>query len=1774
MVFRTRGGIVSAVTRVQNYINGLSDASDEEINFIGYKANLISQLNLVKAMKAKYIGIQDDIIKGLPDGATKEAEIISKEDFIERCDDLISQIDTLILEAPQSSSDDSKRDPLSTSDMAKFFTAFITQAEQRHQQQMELLLSTLTNTASTNDTNTYCKTTKLPQTKLPTFDGKHASWKSFKDRFTSSVINVPNITNVQELDYLMSAVSGNAEACIKKLSMTDENFAVAWKILEDKFDDKNEIVSEYIKTFFAMPRMSSSGAQAIQEITNVFTECTMALDAMDVSQKDPWLIQYTLDRLDSESRVLWGRQCGTEVPTVSAFIKFLDQRCKDVKNSSSSSNKPSSNTSQNSRPNKPQLPKRQATALTNSANASSCRCCSESSHPLYKCPKFLNQTPGERFETVKTLSLCRNCFATHLTHSCTYHKCRKCQGRHNILLHDKYASDSSNRTDPASSSANFASNSGSPSSNHTSDSSAVVAVCASSESDHSDLPPRVFLATALVNILTANGEMIPCRIILDGGAQVNIMTSDLAQRLNLPRFASRLSIAGVNSTRSRARFYVNATILSRTSDTQFTLKCFVLPSVAGNIPNWPVDTSMLHIPHEVALADPDWAVQRPVDLLICGNHYWASWLTDSISLGPGLPILKETVFGHVVVGEQEPIPPPETSAFTATALDQSIRRFWEIEDASEPTSGTDDQIAAENHFASTHQRNEDGRFIVQLPFREDPRVLGESRPLAIRQFLALERRFDKKPAMRTAYRDILHDQLRRGWIEPVPHDDSNVSPAYYMPHHGVYKESSTTTKLRIVYNASAKTSSGSSLNDLLRIGPVVQPDLATILLRFRKHPYAMTADISKMYLQVMLDPSHANFQRFVWRDEKLQRIQDFRITRVCFGVASSPFLATRALIQLAQESERTHPLASEALRNSFYVDDCIISVESLPKAHEIQNQLIEVLKGGGFLLTKWIGNHAELQPSPSTEDDTVHINDSSTSTLGISWDSKLDAFSFRSPISPDEVCDIKRKVLSAIARLFDPLGLIGPIVIVAKMILQDAHSLKIGWDDPIPDWLGLRWNAFVSDLQHLNQLSIPRWVSHIPAPVHTELHAFADASQRAYGVAIYLVNSDEEGAVSSRLLIAKSRVAPITRQTIPKLELCGAHLAAELATRVRKQFDPDDVFFWTDSTIVLYWLNGSSDHYNRFVSKRVKEILMMSTASQWRHVPTSCNPADIISRGATPIQLEECSLWWHGPEWVKQSKENWPPEFQQFGIPANSLPIVLTETGEDQSESLLSKLLLHHSSLSKLQRIIAYCRRFITPKERRQQGILSPEELNKALERLIFMDQSENFPGVAGNILSRGRITLSQFKSLSALTPFVDFGGLIRVGGRLENSDMPFQSKHPLLLPKSPLTKLIVRNEHLKQCHAGPSLLLATLRQRFWPLSGRNVVRKIVHDCIRCTRANPRPLQQLMGDLPQHRVTLDRPFQITGVDYAGPIMYRPSVPRGAIERKLGLQKGYIAVFICMATKAAHIEFVTSLSTESFLAAFRRFASRRNTPAQMYSDCGTNFEGASRELAKLFRQEQTQQEIVEGTRETGTTWHFIPGRAPHHGGLWEACVKSVKYHLTRVVQHTNFAYEELRTILCQIEAILNSRPISLISDNPNEKEFLTPGHFLTGVPGNFPPDPNVTQIPENRLNLWQICQQRAQHFGKKFRLLYLNTLQQRSKWRHNQQNVKVGEIILFLDETQSGSKWVLGQVSAVHPGRDGKVRVLTIRTPRGTYTRAITKTARLSVDGNILCSNQS
>ncbi|XP_055714396.1 uncharacterized protein LOC129808634 [Phlebotomus papatasi] len=1768
MVRHQRGGYMSAVSKVENDLNAAPPAS---LTTAENLENLQMQAGLVQSMKEKFITVQIQIISETTDPVQKALEQKSLPEFIQRCDILIKRIRDLIDKCPVEPQK-MGAEGSSNSEMSNFLKNFMAKSQSYYQQQLDLLISTLSKSASSsNSTNSNIK---LPQIDLPSFDGKFSDWVSFREEFQSSVINYPNLTEVQKLTYLRSALKGEAYSVIKRLQVTDTNFKVAWDLLLDKFERPSEIVADHIKSFYNMPHITPTNPQTIHKINSIFCESLMALDAMDVKGRDPWVIQFALDRLDSESKILWGRECKRELPTIEKFKAFLSQRCRDHLNSQSSSSKPS--TSTRSQPHKSPISKKNATALTISS-PSNCKCCDESPHPLYKCQRFHSMSVDERFETVKSLKLCRNCLASHQTSSCTFHKCNRCKGRHNILLHEKFVNSSNNGSPRDANDSSGSGNSKSPSdSNADSHPSPTTVAISSVPSDScATQPPKVFLATAMVDILNANQERIQCRMVLDSGAQICVMTTSLYQKLKLPRLPANISVVGVGAQSSTIRYRVQATIVTR-SDESFTFDCYVMPRITGNIPNWDVDDSFLELPHGKDLADPQWSVQRPVDLLLSGDPYWASWLNETVRFGPGLPQLKETVFGYVVVGEHRSIA-PQCDAFsnlTVVSLDESLRKFWEIEDLPDELPITDLQKAAESHFVTTHKRNSEGRFVVQLPFKDNAPSLGSSRPQAIRQFLALERQFDRKPTMKALYKDVMDDYLAKGWLEPAPERPSDVSSSYYMPHHGVLKDS-VSTKLRVVYNASAKTSSGVSLNDNLMIGPTVQPELASILLRFRLHPYALTADISKMYLQLVLDPTHTDFQRLVWRESKDQPIKDYRITRVCFGVASSPFLATRALIQLAQEHKDSHPLAALVLREAFYVDDCVVSTNSIETAKKIQIELVEVLKGAGFVLTKWMSNNQLLTPLHTSDSarDSVILQDTTTSVLGLTWDSKLDSFHFSAPISPSDVVHSKRDIASAIAKLFDPIGLVGPVIIEAKMLLQHLHSIKPknpdkksvknSWDAPLPAEFLLRWKKFVEAFQEVRHISIPRWISTISNPTRVDLHIFCDASAKAYGAVIYYVSRDSCGNVCSRILMAKSRVAPLKEITIPRLELCGALLSAEMMHKVKPILNPTNVHYWTDSSIVLSWLNTPPDSYKLFVARRITHILKLSKAPQWRHVPTKDNPADVISRGCTPSQLASTILWWNGPPWLTEDESSWPTIFRPGSNVHDDVTCLAMVPDPAWHEVWMSR----HSRLTTIKHVMAYILRFVnntTPAKDKQFGSMSTEESETALHALIQLDQAYYFPNVKQHI-AKGTLSRSQWRSLTALVPFVDKEGLIRVGGRLQNSGESFASKHPILLPKSLLTIHLMRFEHVQQLHAGPCLLLATIRQTYWPLSGRNLARKIVHECVTCAKANPKPEHQIMGNLPSPRVRFANAFISTGVDFAGPVMIRSCLIRSVYSRRQSNVKAYIAIFVCMATKAVHIEPVSALSTEKFLEAFHRFTSRRGTPRHMFSDRGRNFEGAVNELARLVNQENHQRVIHAGTESEGVIWHFNPPSAPHHGGLWEAAVKSVKYHLNRITRTSALTFEELGTVLCQIERVLNSRPLCKMSEDPNEANYLTPGHFLIGSALNAPPDPNLLEIPENRLSMWQRCQARAQDFARKWRMEYLNTLQQRSKWRCAQDNLKAGVVVLLLDETQKeGCKWILGKIVEVHPGQDGFVRVVSVRTEKGLYKRPITKIARLPI----------
>ena len=703
-------------------------------------------------------------------------------------------------------------------------------------------------------------------------------------------------------------------------------------------------------------------------------------------------------------------------------------------------------------------------------------------------------------------------------------------------------------------------------------------------------------------------------------------------------------------------------------------------------------------------------------------------------------------------------------------------------------------------------------------------------------------------------------------------------------------------------------------------------------------------------------------------------------------------------------------------------------------------------------------------------------------------------------------------------------------------------------------------------MSELNSLKIPRHVLCKNA-VSTELHGFSDASQGAYGACIYIRTVDQYRNVQVHLLSSKTRVSPLKSISIPRLELCAGLLLAQLFEKIRNsltiQFDK--YFLWSDSTVTLAWIRASPHNLQVFVGNRVAEIQRLTHVSSWRYVPTDSNPADILSRGTSATVCKNSNLWFHGPPWLSKSSEYWPLDISVHNpISLNDLPEI-----RKQSQTLIQTNVelfpfCHFSSLTRIKRVIAHCLRFLhnckVAKDSRQIGNLTLEEVNYSMDILVKLAQRESFPEEIRD-LSKSSSVNPKSKLLS-LTPFLD-QGLIRVGGRLKHSSFSFGKKHPIILSsKHHLTYLILKYEHAKLLHCGPQLLLSHVREIYWPLAGKNLAKRIVRECMVCFKFKPTIPQALMGNLPEPRVTPKPPFLHTGVDYAGPFLIKDRKGRGCKT-----QKCYLCLFVCLTTKAVHLELVTELSTPAFLETFQRFIARRGKPSHVYSDNGRNFIGASNELKELGQflvsNCKSLKEKLELTHNI--KWYFIAAYSPHQGGLWEAGVKSAKHHIKRVTSGITLTFENFYTVITQIESILNSRPLTPMSSDPNDLEVLTPAHFLIGRSFHSIPYPDVQHIPMNRLVHFQQLERIKQQFWARWSKEYIAQLQERTKWKIHKDSLTVGSMVLVRDETLPSYKWRLGRIVEVYPGDDQIVRVVSIKTSNGVIKRAISKVCPLPIE---------
>ncbi|GBM67202.1 hypothetical protein AVEN_160798-1 [Araneus ventricosus] len=572
----------------------------------------------------------------------------------------------------------------------------------------------------------------------------------------------------------------------------------------------------------------------------------------------------------------------------------------------------------------------------------------------------------------------------------------------------------------------------------------------------------------------------------------------------------------------------------------------------------------------------------------------------------------------------------------------------------------------------------------------------------------------------------MQEYLDLGHMEKV-NDVKSASPfCYYLPHHGVFRPEKTTTKLRVAFNASSLTTSGSSLNDHLLKG-LLKKDIFEIMTRFRKHKFASTTDIQKMYRQILIDPAQRDLLRIIWKDREDTDPTEFRLKTVTYGTVSAPFLAIRTLKQLALDESSRFPLASDVTQQDAYMDDIVSGASDLDTAKELQSQLHNMLKAGGMTLRKWSSNSKELWNSCASNDQEhkfLSTTEPSVKTLGITWKPTEDTFTFKVSII-EKVSYTKRDVLSVIARLYDPLGFIGPVITKAKMFLQKLWQLKVNWDDELPEPLAKQWTHFVDSLKFIEELHIDRYLL-ADVIKKTILVGFADASQAAYGAVVYMKSISETNSVVMKLITSKSKIAPIKTISIPRLELSACVLLSQLVENIINalKMEIDDVILHTDSTIALAWINTSPNQLKTFIGNRVSKIQDLTENCTWRHISSHLNLAD-ISRGTDPQELAKLTLWWHGPQMSQDDSLEIPVQ----NIDVSSDILYLSELKNlincslisTVDSSFLDNLLSVSNNFCKLIRIEAFIFRFFNNlrSTNRCLGPLTLKELQLAKLTLV-----------------------------------------------------------------------------------------------------------------------------------------------------------------------------------------------------------------------------------------------------------------------------------------------------------------------------------------------------------------------------------------------------------------------------------------------------------------------
>lgn len=1249
-------------------------------------------------------------------------------------------------------------------------------------------------------TTSHVKPARLPEIPLPTFNGDIFKWLMFRDRFMSMVDQHSTIADIDKFYYLTGCLRDKALEAIAGIPVCGDNYSLAWATLTARFNKPRLVASSLLDKLLTAPKSSNENLTELNKFLLVFDEGVSVLDSMNLPNLGDFILFSVASRcLPSYTVKLFEAQLSNSFPTVRELLTFVKSRVNvlecipnDVVHKIAKQPlQKSSHTSKGYTFVPSNYKRQQPTSLVSSTASSKskgpCPIC-KGSHIISSCQKFTGWSAGTRETWVRENRRCFRCLlAGHWAPECKSPvQCDKCSYKHHPLLHSRDKNNGS------------ASDNQVPCDEPPSHSSLLGSGCQQSSS--------VILGTVLVHIRDCGGVLHTVRALVDSASQISAITADCSSQLGLKVTRWTAPVSGLSGASvPNVKGLVTCDIQPRFSNEQFiNFTAWVFPTITINMPSQLISNQVADKYKNLALADPSFTIPSKVDLLLGADIFARILNGKRVSVGDSYPVAFGSIFGWIIIG-----PVPSSNSYVSTShhislvssIESLMDKFWQVEEPeAAPETFTCDG-KCEEVFRDKCSRDESGRFVVPLLFRQAivDNTFSGSRAVAVKRFQSLERKLTSDSRLREAYCKFMAEYLSLGHMSPA-----SSTGSYFIPHHAVFKSSDPQDKIRVVFDASAQSFSSTSLNQCLFAGPKLQQDVIDVLMRFRLPRYAFTADINKMYRQILLVPEHRCYQHILWRASPQDELKAYELNTVTYGVNCAPFLAIRVLQKIAESDCADAPAVRDALMFNTYVDDICVGGDTIDEVIALQTDLINVLQRAGMSLKKWSSNTAvvldRVLPEDraggmlSFDDDTC----SGSKVLGLQWSQRDDTFLY--VVQPERLVSTKRGMLSLIAGIFDPLGLLAPVIFFAKQLMQRVWQSGISWDDPLPPEIVEVWTRFVADLPVLQQVTVPRFIG-TQLGVQGVLCGFCDASEKGYSAVVYLRLPNQSGPPLVSLLGAKTKTAPLKASTIPRLELCAAVLLARWMVRIKTALNNKvrivNLYAFSDSTTVLSWLKVPHEKFKVFVSNRIHKVTTLLPDCHWDYVSSLNNPADCASRGIFPTDLVHHKLYWHGPEILYRNVLDGPALSQD--INTENLPelktvspaTLVTKTSDPPEPEWYSRF----SSYSHMIRVVAYVYRFIQICKRRQTILahfLTRVELDHAAVVIAKCSQRATLGKLLHDLLQNRPISAGP---VARLRPFIDQRGLICVGGRLSNADVPETQKHPILLGKtSHLSILLIRH--------------------------------------------------------------------------------------------------------------------------------------------------------------------------------------------------------------------------------------------------------------------------------------------------------------------------------------------------------------------------------------------